>query len=127
MLLDSNILIYGIHPDRHDLRVWLDGFPELSSSSLSRVEVLGYYKLSDDDRIASLKLISQVDQLPVTEAIIDEAIRLRQIRKMDLGDAIIAATALVHAETLATANTTDFYWIPGFTLVNPLDQLKPTP
>ena len=125
MLLDSNILIYGIQPDRYELRVWIDGLAEVSSSSLSRVEVLGYHKLTDDDRIALLKMISQIDQLPVTEEIIDEAIRLRQLRKMDLGDAIIAATALVHRETLATANTADFQWIPGLSLLNPLDLLKP--
>jgi predicted nucleic acid-binding protein len=37
-----------------------------------------------------------------------------------LGDAIIAATAVVHAQTLATRNTDDFAWIPGLRLWNPL-------
>ena len=124
MLLDSNIVIYGIHPDRRGLRKWIDGLTSVSMSSLSRVEVLGYHKLTEDDRLATLFLISKFDQTPVTEAIIDEAIRLRQLRKMDLGDAIIAATALVHAETLATANISDFKWIPGLSLVNPLDLLN---
>lgn len=49
-----------------------------------------------------------------------EAIRLRQQKALGLGDAIIAATAVVHAQTLATRNTDDFAWIPGLRLWNPL-------
>jgi predicted nucleic acid-binding protein len=41
------------------------------------------------------------------------AIGLRQQRKMSLGDALIAATALEHNLTLATHNEGDFSWVPG--------------
>ena len=33
---------------------------------------------------------------------------------------------IAHRETLATANTADFKWIPGLSLLNPLNLLKPT-
>nr|VFJ66054.1 MAG: hypothetical protein BECKFW1821B_GA0114236_11116 [Candidatus Kentron sp. FW] len=38
----------------------------------------------------------------------------------DVGDALIAATALVHNLELATANTSDFDWIEGLDVVNPV-------
>lgn len=39
---------------------------------------------------------------------------------MSLGDAIIAATALVHDLTLVTRNLDDFRWIAGLRLLDPL-------
>ena len=39
---------------------------------------------------------------------------------MGLGDAIIAATAMVHNLTLVTHNTEDFRWIAGLELLDPL-------
>lgn len=50
-----------------------------------------------------------------------EAVRLRQLRKLTLGDALIAATALVHDRTLVTRNVQDFNWIPGLNVLNPMD------
>ena len=52
------------------------------------------------------------------------AVTLRQSRRMSLGNAIIAATALRHNLPLATHNTADFRWIGGLQLVDPL---APTP
>ena len=39
---------------------------------------------------------------------------------MSLGDAIIAAAALVHDLPLATRNVRDFRWISDLRIVNPL-------
>jgi predicted nucleic acid-binding protein len=38
---------------------------------------------------------------------------------MGLGDALIAATALVHRRTLVTRNTADFAWVNGLQLLDP--------
>jgi len=38
---------------------------------------------------------------------------------MALGDALTAATALVHGLTLVTRNTGDFEWVEGLSLHNP--------
>jgi predicted nucleic acid-binding protein len=43
------------------------------------------------------------------------------MRRMTLGDAIIAATALVHDRTLVTRNIGDFLWIAELTLINPFE------
>jgi toxin FitB len=48
------------------------------------------------------------------------AIRLRQRRRMALGGAIIAGTALAHERILATHNTDDFRWIGESKLSDPL-------
>jgi len=38
---------------------------------------------------------------------------------MKLGDAIIAATAIVHGLTLLTRNTEDFNHLQGLTIIDP--------
>jgi len=50
------------------------------------------------------------------------AIQFRQQQSMSLGDAIIAATALEHHQTLATRNIKDFDWIDGLKVINPLNE-----
>jgi predicted nucleic acid-binding protein len=46
--------------------------------------------------------------------LVARATRLRRRRKISLGDAIIAAKALVQGVALATANVEDFAWIDEF-------------
>jgi hypothetical protein len=58
--------------------------------------------------------------LRLTRPVMKEVVRLRQTRRMRLGDSIIAATALVHRETLVTRNVADFRWISGMGLMNPV-------
>ena len=124
MILDSNIVIYANSSTGAQLLEWTNHERRVVSE-ITRLEVLDYHRLDNDQRQLLTLYIRECSILPVTSTVIDEAIRLRQIRKMDLGDAIIAATALVYRETLTTANTTDFKWVPGLSLLNPLDLLKP--
>jgi hypothetical protein len=58
--------------------------------------------------------------LPVSQAVVTESIQLRQQRRVSLGDAMIAGTALSRNLTLATHNTGDFDWIESLRLVDPL-------
>lgn len=58
--------------------------------------------------------------LPLAADVLESAVRLRQMRKMSLGDALIAGTALTHGLTLITRNTKDFDWIANLMLFNPI-------
>ncbi|MBK9017493.1 MAG: PIN domain-containing protein [Saprospiraceae bacterium] len=66
------------------------------------------------------RVFKKKSPLPITPAIIDKAIELRQQRKMSAGDAIHAATALMNNLELNTRNVADFSWIEGLQVVNPI-------
>lgn len=120
MLLDSNIIIYSFQPEYQKLQQFVKNH-EIFCSAISCVETLGYHKLSDDEKFYLQRFFDTVSVLPVTHAVIMTAIEIRQQRKMSLGDAIIAATALEHRQTLVTRNVKDFDWVEGLITFNPLD------
>lgn len=119
MLIDTNLIIYAVHPDYHELRNWLiDQLP--AYSIISRVESLGFHRLTVEDRNSIKAVLDALNQLYLSTETFNLAIRLRQQRKMSLGDSLIAATALEHHLTLATANVDDFCWVDGLKVLNPL-------
>ena len=89
------------------------------------MEVLGYHKLQEKEKTELENLFSQLTVLYPTPDIFRLAILLRQERKLSLGDALIAATALHEELPLATHNTADFLWISGLSIVDPLEQETP--
>ncbi len=99
MLIDSNIIIYSIEPDHVALRLFLDTLPR-TVSIVSYIEALGYQRLSEDTRMQLTEFFEGALVLPLTDTIAQQAVTLRQQRRMGLGDAIIAATAMVHNLTL---------------------------
>nr|VFK41405.1 MAG: hypothetical protein BECKTC1821D_GA0114238_101013 [Candidatus Kentron sp. TC]VFK62424.1 MAG: hypothetical protein BECKTC1821F_GA0114240_10745 [Candidatus Kentron sp. TC] len=125
MLTGNNIVIYTLEPGYDSVRRFIDG-QEAMVSAASRVEVLGYHKLTAQDHRKLEALFRSLLVLPVSEPIIERAIALRQQRRMSLGDALIAATALAHDPELVTANTGDFDWIAGLEIVNPVVGLYET-
>lgn len=120
MLLDSNILIYCAEGRTPQLDALLD-LPELGIASVTRVETLGFHRLHAEQRQFLERAIQGMREFALDERVILKAIELRQQQKMGLADAIIAATALVHAIPLVTRNTDDFQNIEGLRLVNPVD------
>lgn len=117
-LIDSNIIIYASKPEHSTLREFIaQNAPAVSAVSF--VEVLGYPRLTDQERAHFEEFFASATILPISDAVLHEAVRLRQQRTMTLGDALIAATVLVHGLTLATRNTDDFAWIAGLPLHNP--------
>ncbi len=119
MLLDSNIIIYAAEPDQAVLRQFIrDNSPAVSL--VSYVETLGYHRLSVEDKQFLEEFFEASEVLPITDDIADGAVRLRQQRRMSLGDSLIAATALQYNLILVTHNTDDFDWIEDLTLLDPL-------
>lgn len=119
MLLDTNIVIYAAkehYPAVHKLVQE----HETIVSVVSYVEALGYASISAAEKAVLEDFFRGSKMLRLTRPVMKQAVRLRQTRKMRLGDSIIAATALVHGQTLVTRNVADFRWISGLGLMNPV-------
>ena len=120
-LMDTNVII-DYTSDRLDDKgsafvenIFNTGF---NTSIVVKIEVLGY-----NDVPARMQLLEEflatATIYPLDEAVTQKTIELRRIRKLKLGDAIIAATALVYNLTIITRNTDDFKNIDGLTVINP--------
>jgi|SRR5216684_903492 len=120
MLLDSNIIIYSAKREYEELRGFL-AENVYSVSAISIVEVLGYHLLGDKQRQYLIEFFKAANILSISDSVVTEAVKLRQMRRMSLGDAIVAGTALDHRLALATRNVEDFSWIQSLSLINPLE------
>ena len=89
---------------------------------MSRIEVLGFHRISARERQICEAFFLTVEMLCISDQIADIAVGLRQQRRMGLGDAIIAATALEYSLTLVTRNTSDFQWIDNLDLYDPMTE-----
>lgn len=118
-ILDSNIVIYSLLPP-HQLIRDLIAANAPAVSAITLLEVLGFHGLSRLDHDAFRTMFARLPTIDIDGAVLDRAIGLRQQRRMSLGDAIIAGTALVHDRTLVTRNLDDFKWIAGLRLLDPL-------
>lgn len=121
ILLDSNLLIYSAQDEFTFLRVLIQD-EGTYLSAVSKLETLGYNRLSIEERTYFENLFKSATVLSITNAVVDKAVELRQQRKMSVGDCIIATTALLNGYALYTNNTKDFLHIPGLTVVNPLNE-----
>ena len=120
-LLDSNIIIYlQTVQYRKTLEDLFEG-NTIYTSHISMVEVLGFRKITPNEIAFFTNFFKHTALLEIDSRVIDNAIQLRQIKQLSLGDALIAATANVHALTLVTANTKDFKKFPELNLINPLE------
>jgi toxin FitB len=117
IVLDTNIFIYlsnGVM-DPHII-----ARRDIAHASITKIESLGFPHLAANELLLLDALFSESYNLPLTTPIVERAIRLRQAKRMSLGDSIVAATALEHGYELWTANVDDFIHIEGLQLYNPL-------
>jgi predicted nucleic acid-binding protein len=84
---------------------------------------LGYHKLSEYDGKYFGKFFDSLTAIPISDEIIKGSIRLRQQHKINLGDSLIAATAIEYDLALVTNNSKDFKWINTLTLIDPFSDL----
>ena len=94
---------------------------ELNISIIVRIETLGFN--GEEAEMQNLKdFLSLAKIYYIDDLIADKTIDLRKTyRKLKLGDAIIAATALANNLTLISRNTKDFENISGLTCINPYE------
>ena len=121
ILLDSNIVIYSAEPEYADLQQLVEE-QDTAVSIASYIEVLGFRRLDDYRKRFFEEFFRSIEVIHLTTEIADRAIGLRQQRRIELGDAIIAATALVHRIPLLTRNIRDFRWVENLDVHDPLAQ-----
>lgn len=119
-LVDSNILIYAAQEEYAFLRELLEQ-NDIGVSELTKLEVLGFHGLTEEEESYFNAIFSIVEILPMTTAVVNKAIELRQNSNMKSADAIIAATSILHCEELITRNVGDFNHIDEITINNPID------
>jgi predicted nucleic acid-binding protein len=118
-LIDTNIIIDNFGnklPEK--AKVFLNSL-EPVVSVVTKIEVLGWLNATDEQLKPLYAFMEMAYLLSIDDAIIEKTISIRQTKKIGLGDAIIAATALVHGQTLLTHNTADFKNISGLKVVDP--------
>ena len=125
MLLDSNIIIYSAQLENAQLRELIAEYAP-AVSALSYLEVLGYHLLKEEQRQYFEEFFQVAQVLPISQDVLNQTVILRQQKRMTLGDAIIAGTALMYGLTLITRNTDDFRWITQVRLWNPFESDKPS-
>ncbi len=117
-LVDSNILIYTLRPEHKALKEMLQG-NDVAVSNISRLEVLGYHKITEEQKNFFNAIFTLVKIIEVDNAVINKAIEIRQGKNVSVGDAIIAATAILNAFELITRNVDDFKHISSIYITNP--------
>lgn len=117
-LLDSNILIYSSLNEFSYLKDLI--IPENFISEISLLEVLGFHKISLEEKIFFTSVFNIVKIVPINRNIIDKAIYLKQENKLSIGDSIISATALLFDLEILTRNEKDFTYINGIKTSNPI-------
>ena len=123
-LIDSNVLIdymAGLIPAKGSDFVETLFNSQFLISVVTKIEVLGYNDLPHKMSVMR-NFVSLSDILPLNETVTEKTIELKRFfRKMKLGDAIIAATAIVDNLVLITRNVDDFRFIPSLTVLNPYE------
>lgn len=118
MVIDSNAVIYAADTNGKIYDYLQKRRSEICVSDVSRVEVLGFHALTPNDKLFFTHFFAQIRLIPISEPIVMKAIELRSIKKMSLGDAFIAATALVLDEPLFTNNFDDFRYFKKLKLID---------
>jgi len=91
-------------------------------SVITQIELFASPKSSADELLRLNEFVKTAFIYHVLdEAVVRQIIAFRRQRKMEVPDAIIAATALVHGLTLLTRNTKDFARLTGLAVLNPFD------
>ncbi len=121
-LIDTNILIYYFNGSLSLLAKGLITAilkAEFNISVITQMEFLGFSRFNDKEKQEAEAFISYANILPLSETVVGRVIRLKQSNRIELPDAIIAATAMCHGLKLVTHNVKDFAGI-DLTIYDPL-------
>ncbi len=97
---------------------------DLTVSAITKIEVLGWINASKKQLQPLYDFMEIAHILPINDAVIEKTITIRQAKKIALGDAIIAATALVYDLVIISRNVSDFKNIEGLQVIDPYNTLQ---
>lgn len=117
MLVDTDVLIWHLR-GLPKATQRLDQLPKLKISAITWLELLqGFRNRTELLAVQKSLEIRNAERLPVTSAITERATFLMETLTLSyglqLGDALIAATAIEHNLTVLTANTKHFAPVEG--------------
>ncbi len=122
MIFDTDILVW-MHRGHPGAAQFVNRVPaeERNLSAVSYLELL--YGVRDSSDLRSVRTMVAdlfAEVVPISERISGAAVHLMGLyvlaHRLDVSDAVIAATALDRHQTLATANGKHFRFIPGLDL-----------
>jgi len=111
-VLDTNAIIYLVNGQ---LRSPLP-LKRFLVSVITRIELLGWKDLGPVEEAAIRKVLGEVREVGLEEAMILQAIELRRSTSLRVPDAIVAATAIVTGADLISLDRT-FIGVPGLNLL----------
>ena len=121
ILVDTDVLIWHLRGHPNATRR-LDELDTLTLSAVSYLEILQGMR-NKAELLAVQKMLDKrsATLLPITEAITRRAIELMEAITLSdglqMGDALIAATALEHQLPVLTGNVKHFVSVPGLSVV----------
>lgn len=119
-LIDTNVIIdYSSDLIPFESGIFIETIfnTDFNISVVVKIEALGY-----NEEISKMSLLEEfittATIIPLDDVVTQKTIALRKIKKLKLGDAIIAATAIVHDLIIVTRNISDFQNIPELKVIN---------
>ncbi len=107
-LLDTNVIIGLLNRNPHALallRQYHFTWHQCAFSAVTRMELLSYRHITEQELTAIEQLLNQIVYLPIDPVVEAKTIAFRRQFAGKLPDAIVAATALSHQLTLLTLDT----------------------
>ena len=111
LLVDTDVLIDHLRARR---RLPITGL--FAYSVISRFEL--YAGRAEDEGIVD-DLLARHREIPIDRVVAAGAGRLRRNDRLEIADALIAATAIVHGLDLVTRNRRDFERVRGLRMLDP--------
>ena len=117
---DTNAVIYLVNDDERAAPILSDILADPATpvyiSVITEGELFAYSRLTDLEITRIEDFLKLVSIIPIDSRLVRLAGSLKAMYRMELGDSLVAATALLMRTTLLTRNVRDFKKIPQLSL-----------
>lgn len=125
-LLDTNAIV-ALLKGHSTFHTELQTSEWVGVSVISQLEFLAFSKLTDADRLLFAEFLERVERVDLSSrntSLLETILQIRQIHRLKLPDAIIAASAIQNDAVLVTEDT-DFKTMTGLRVVSIAECAKP--